>query len=117
MLYPIITIHLFNLLALSVVQFLRNLLFIRYLKLCICTAFDCELYHSLVHSLLILLLVSRKRVSGEREHFMIMEREKRLKAALDKLAGVRLLIRKNRVKHSIPTVAVVGYTNSGKLPQ
>lgn len=56
----------------------------------------------------------RKRMFGEREHLMIMEREKRLKAALDKLAGVRSLIRKNRVKNNIPTVAVVGYTNSGK---
>lgn len=56
----------------------------------------------------------RKRISGDAERLMVMEREKRLKAALSKLAGIRAVIRRSRKKSSLPTVAVVGYTNSGK---
>uniref|UniRef100_A0A0N7ZDH1 Hflx-type G domain-containing protein n=1 Tax=Scylla olivacea TaxID=85551 RepID=A0A0N7ZDH1_SCYOL len=56
----------------------------------------------------------RKRLFGEKEHLMIIEREKHLKTALDKLAAVRAIIRKRRTKNSLPSVAVVGYTNSGK---
>ncbi|XP_071525064.1 putative GTP-binding protein 6 [Panulirus ornatus] len=56
----------------------------------------------------------RKRMSGEAEHLMVMEREKKLKAALIKLARVREVIRRGRAKSDFPTVAVVGYTNAGK---
>lgn len=46
---------------------------------------------------------------------MVTEREKRLKAALTKLAGIRAQVRANRAKSSLPTIAVVGYTNAGKM--
>ncbi|XP_042213717.1 putative GTP-binding protein 6 isoform X2 [Homarus americanus] len=56
----------------------------------------------------------RKRVSGDTQRTMVMEREKRLKAALTKLAGIRAQVRRGRERSNLPTVAVVGYTNAGK---
>lgn len=56
----------------------------------------------------------RKRLPGERERMIIMEREKRIRNALNKLAGNRALIRRGRSRSNLPTVAIVGYTNSGK---
>ncbi|KAK3857328.1 hypothetical protein Pcinc_036257 [Petrolisthes cinctipes] len=56
----------------------------------------------------------KKRVTYERDKLMVAEREKRLKAALTKLAGIRAQVRANRAKSSLPTIAVVGYTNAGK---
>lgn len=51
---------------------------------------------------------------GDKEKLMMMNREKRLRSALDAIASNRAHIRQNRKKSDIPTIAVVGYTNAGK---
>lgn len=45
---------------------------------------------------------------------VLMEREQKLKRALNKLKGHRELLRNNHERKKFPTVAVVGYTNCGK---
>ncbi|XP_015599505.1 putative GTP-binding protein 6 [Cephus cinctus] len=45
---------------------------------------------------------------------LLQAREVKLKTALKKLKGHRELLRSSRQKSSIPSVAVVGYTNAGK---
>jgi len=45
---------------------------------------------------------------------LLMEREIKLKKQLDKIKQNRDILRMNRVRKQLPTVAVVGYTNSGK---
>lgn len=44
----------------------------------------------------------------------LKRRSSALKAKLEKIKSSRALLRANRVKKRIPTVAVVGYTNCGK---
>ena len=46
--------------------------------------------------------------------FVFQRREVKLKKELEKLHQVRQTKRLLRVKKSVPTVAVVGYTNAGK---
>lgn len=50
----------------------------------------------------------------EKTKLMFDTREKKLKNELKKLKQHRTIIRSQRKKHGFPTVAVVGYTNSGK---
>ncbi|XP_068248270.1 putative GTP-binding protein 6 [Palaemon carinicauda] len=57
---------------------------------------------------------SRLNLRGDRERLIMMNREKRLRNTLDDIASNRAHIRQNRKKSDIPTIAVVGYTNSGK---
>ncbi|XP_067684131.1 putative GTP-binding protein 6 isoform X2 [Haliotis asinina] len=45
---------------------------------------------------------------------LLQERELKLRTALRQVKNQRSLVRKKRQKKNIPTVAVVGYTNSGK---
>lgn len=59
-------------------------------------------------------VTKRLGIRGEKERMLMMEREKRLRNALNIIAGKRAHIRQNRVKSDIPTIAVVGYTNAGK---
>lgn len=59
-------------------------------------------------------VTKRLGIRGEKERMLMMEREKRLRNALNTIAGKRAHIRQNRVKSDIPTIAVVGYTNAGK---
>lgn len=56
----------------------------------------------------------RSRAPGPHEKAMVDIREKKLRLALSRLGGQRELLRKNRNKSGIPSVAVVGYTNAGK---
>lgn len=53
-------------------------------------------------------------VMTEKIKLLLDNKEKRLKKDLKKLQQHRQLIRSNRKKTGMPTVAVVGYTNSGK---
>ncbi|XP_059150741.1 putative GTP-binding protein 6 [Physella acuta] len=50
----------------------------------------------------------------EKRHMLLQRREHRIKRELDKLHSKRQEIRLKRQRDSQPTVAVVGYTNSGK---
>ncbi|GFR90766.1 GTPase HflX [Elysia marginata] len=50
----------------------------------------------------------------EKRKFLLQRREVKLKKELEKLHQSRQSRRLMRVKQSVPTVAVVGYTNSGK---
>ncbi|RUS86408.1 hypothetical protein EGW08_005858 [Elysia chlorotica] len=50
----------------------------------------------------------------EKRRFLLQRREVKLKKELDKLHQVRQTKRLLRAKNSVPTVAVVGYTNAGK---
>ncbi|KAK3775596.1 hypothetical protein RRG08_020784 [Elysia crispata] len=50
----------------------------------------------------------------EKRKFLLQRREVKLKKELEKLHQVRQTKRLLRVKKSVPTVAVVGYTNAGK---
>lgn len=45
---------------------------------------------------------------------LLRERELKIKKALEKVKSKRQLLRQNRIKKEIPTVAVIGYTNAGK---
>lgn len=45
---------------------------------------------------------------------VLMEREQKLKKALNKLKGQRQMLRENETRKIFPVVAVVGYTNCGK---
>ncbi|XP_050413550.1 putative GTP-binding protein 6 [Patella vulgata] len=45
---------------------------------------------------------------------ILQEREMKLRKALSKLENQRSLLRKERLKRKIPSIAVVGYTNAGK---
>ena len=45
---------------------------------------------------------------------VLQERETKLKKALTKVKQHRNMLRSSRQKKEFPTVAVVGYTNSGK---
>ncbi|XP_076068734.1 putative GTP-binding protein 6 isoform X1 [Oratosquilla oratoria] len=56
----------------------------------------------------------RSRVHGEREKNMLKEREKKLSGSLNKLKGKREILRRGRINSSIPSVAILGYTNAGK---
>lgn len=50
----------------------------------------------------------------DHRRMLLQRRESRLKKQLEKLHGKRQEIRNLRMRNSVPTVAVVGYTNSGK---
>lgn len=54
------------------------------------------------------------KMAFDRRRFLLQKRESTLKSQLEKLHGKRQMLRDERKKLSIPTVAVVGYTNSGK---
>ncbi|XP_076068735.1 putative GTP-binding protein 6 isoform X2 [Oratosquilla oratoria] len=56
----------------------------------------------------------QSRVHGEREKNMLKEREKKLSGSLNKLKGKREILRRGRINSSIPSVAILGYTNAGK---
>jgi len=45
---------------------------------------------------------------------ILKDRETRLKKAIEKLRTKRQFLRSHRIKQKIPSVAIVGYTNSGK---
>ena len=45
---------------------------------------------------------------------LLQDRETKLKKALTKVKQHRNMLRSSRKKKELPTVAVVGYTNSGK---
>lgn len=45
---------------------------------------------------------------------MFQDTERKLKKALAKVKNQRELLRTSRKRKELPTVAVVGYTNSGK---
>lgn len=49
-----------------------------------------------------------------RRRFILQEHETKLRKALQQVKKQRSLLRQNRQRSDIPTVAVVGYTNSGK---
>lgn len=55
-----------------------------------------------------------RNLSFHEQKEVIRQREKRLKDAINRLQEKRALLRARRVKNRIPTVAIVGYTNSGK---
>ncbi|KAI5705669.1 hypothetical protein M8J76_015093 [Diaphorina citri] len=48
------------------------------------------------------------------KRMVLMEREQKLKKALNKLKGQREMMRNKKQRQEFPTVAVVGYTNCGK---
>uniref|UniRef100_A0A8D8ME82 GTP-binding protein 6 n=1 Tax=Cacopsylla melanoneura TaxID=428564 RepID=A0A8D8ME82_9HEMI len=50
----------------------------------------------------------------ESKRMVLMEREQKLKKALNKLKSQRELVRNNKQRQEFPVVAVVGYTNCGK---
>ncbi|CAL1529591.1 unnamed protein product [Lymnaea stagnalis] len=50
----------------------------------------------------------------DRRRLLLQRRESKLKKQLETLHGKRQEIRSLRIRNSVPTVAVVGYTNSGK---
>ncbi|KAL1461898.1 hypothetical protein WDU94_013761 [Cyamophila willieti] len=50
----------------------------------------------------------------ESRRMVLMEREQKLKKALNKLKSQREMLRNNKQRQEFPVVAVVGYTNCGK---
>lgn len=44
----------------------------------------------------------------------VQDREGKIRASLDQLRENRIRLRENRLKNQIPSIAIVGYTNSGK---
>lgn len=44
---------------------------------------------------------------------LLQEREKKIHEALKRLSARRHLLKKNRKRHQLPTIAIVGYTNAG----
>ncbi|XP_014681565.1 PREDICTED: putative GTP-binding protein 6 [Priapulus caudatus] len=50
----------------------------------------------------------------ETRHRLLKEREAKIRKALEKVSSKRQVLKQNRLRREIPTVAVVGYTNAGK---
>ena len=56
----------------------------------------------------------RGREWFDKQRLALNKREKSIKSDLDKVKNQRALLRSSRVRNKIPSVAVIGYTNSGK---
>jgi GTP-binding protein HflX len=50
----------------------------------------------------------------DKQRLALNKREKAIKSAIEKIKTQRSILRSNRINGQIPTVAVIGYTNSGK---
>lgn len=50
----------------------------------------------------------------ERRQMALKRQERRIKAKIEKIKLSRSVLRKDRTKLGIPSIAVVGYTNCGK---
>ena len=50
----------------------------------------------------------------DKQRMRLQRREKQIKAAIAKIKDQRVVLRQNRLRARTPSVAVVGYTNSGK---
>jgi len=56
----------------------------------------------------------RGREWFDRQRLALNKREKNIKADIEKVKAQRSMIRSNRIRKKIPSVAVIGYTNAGK---
>ena len=50
----------------------------------------------------------------DKQRLSLNKRSKNLKNEIEKIKAQRVILRANRMKAKLPTVAVVGYTNAGK---
>ena len=50
----------------------------------------------------------------DRQRLALNKREKNIKSDIEKIKSQRALLRSNRIRNKIPSVAVIGYTNAGK---
>ncbi|CAG5116224.1 unnamed protein product [Candidula unifasciata] len=67
--------------------------------------YDAEMMH---------LIGAGSQMHRDNRRMLLQRRESKLKCELEKLHSQRQTVRQTRVHNSVPTVAVVGYTNSGK---